>query len=1432
MSNERNNYPTPPTVTITSVNTNNISHPIPVNGSYDNTTGSADVSRIILSGHLVGTYTYQIYDYHSELNDQGDPFEIFQGEALSHLNPASGEHEVIVNTTVPCNADLDGSMDITIILTSLDPPITQIEDLIDIPNPTILGVSLAVDPQAATELTSLLATAFDTGTSAEALAIRSIGQGGVTGGFVPGTKGLRDRVWSNIREFSQGFRDRTEASYEASEATLNSIENILPLIQDSQTIVTDWLNTGNINDIATAQAAVATAATAATLIVENAAAAAAAAAAAGGDQRWQTRARAAKMVNGANRLLSDINNVVELLGSERIIIEVADAQTPTQQGGSETQYPTEYPTQHDGGFRDERAAGTAPSETYTDKADEVSPEEEEANIRNLRPQMILNRNNLIPTLTIEELEERVTSLAETLTDIFYGRIVDRFGLVSLWAAEDQLAYRAEIDRRQGLSDADAEEEEKERDKEVDETQYPTQQGGGSEVTGVPTISFAGPIEIDGTAQTDNVQINVELNNAHHWHYSIDNGPEVMVKAYDESGQLCSGQEDDSLLSPDFTIFRDEQTTCSADDFELSPAAAAALEGVGMFPEAWAPLPADSYIPPTDLQDPFHDFGLGTDWDGTPHVPWPWRVNDDFTQWEERRSPIPDDWDPNDPTIRWTSQGWTRTHFEPGGGGQVQFEGEPDEWFQDPDGFLPGNRPEGWRYPEMWDPELQADLEGNREIHDPHRFGHPDMPPDGWPAPREPQEEARFAPGTRTRAMIESMLPPWCRNAVPVLPYVDLNDLNITRPSSTNRAPSLQQKRDNLHLQGTVPATQRWWGLRASKDAIERGGTSVCSEPAPCDSPFRSVKLTVAVPGDHTATVIAVDTNHQPLNRATQSFNLPVDEAPETIVQEDDKTELKTGDKGSQKLRDLLETLGEESTKISDSNNSTKIKDFQRAVQKELQNIEKILQDGVKEGLWTFEAQKYIMSQIRYIVAKSAEILTAGSVPSIYKYQQQLQRLLVNLIDNLGTGLKIESTEDGYECLPGQIRNAATGECQCPAGEELIDGSCVPKCPPGQIRNAATGECQDPPIDTTVDTTIDTTVDTTVVDYTPAQAFIPETPGVSYEALDFERYTSIPTVGLSIAKGGKTTYCTTSPTTGRVKKGKVENETYISRGTTDGTCTTTVNGVVEIAKGITCSTGSNVTTCGGSVIIKGGNSTVTTYGGCVVGNRIIGGHTTVVGGTVGTYLGKTKITNGTVKTCVGGAVTGSEYTPESGASSGIIKIPDEDPIEQEVAEESEYIRDDIIRIPDEDPIEQKVAGIPEKKPRLIPFPIFGCTDPKAKNFNPWATIDDGSCEYDSDDFFLETEDFFGFTPIWTITAEYIPGPEDDPICILPPETEDTVNITFLAGDPPTEDIFYPTETPEEEPIYYPTIPVYPLAQKITLPEEIDCDKECDTDKLSY
>ena len=30
------------------------------------------------------------------------------------------------------------------------------------------------------------------------------------------------------------------------------------------------------------------------------------------------------------------------------------------------------------------------------------------------------------------------------------------------------------------------------------------------------------------------------------------------------------------------------------------------------------------------------------------------------------------------------------------------------------------------------------------------------------------------------------------------------------------------------------------------------------------------------------------------------------------------------------------------------------------------------------------------------------------------------------------------------------------------------------------------------------------------------------------------------------------------------------------------------------------------------------------------------------------------------------------------------------------------------------------------------PILGCTDPDANNYNPNATVDDGSCDFSSDD----------------------------------------------------------------------------------------------------
>ena len=40
----------------------------------------------------------------------------------------------------------------------------------------------------------------------------------------------------------------------------------------------------------------------------------------------------------------------------------------------------------------------------------------------------------------------------------------------------------------------------------------------------------------------------------------------------------------------------------------------------------------------------------------------------------------------------------------------------------------------------------------------------------------------------------------------------------------------------------------------------------------------------------------------------------------------------------------------------------------------------------------------------------------------------------------------------------------------------------------------------------------------------------------------------------------------------------------------------------------------------------------------------------------------------------------------------------------------------------------------------PTDIYGCTDPNALNYNPNATIDDGSCIYDTSGFFTFPANF--------------------------------------------------------------------------------------------
>jgi len=63
------------------------------------------------------------------------------------------------------------------------------------------------------------------------------------------------------------------------------------------------------------------------------------------------------------------------------------------------------------------------------------------------------------------------------------------------------------------------------------------------------------------------------------------------------------------------------------------------------------------------------------------------------------------------------------------------------------------------------------------------------------------------------------------------------------------------------------------------------------------------------------------------------------------------------------------------------------------------------------------------------------------------------------------------------------------------------------------------------------------------------------------------------------------------------------------------------------------------------------------------------------------------------------------------------------------------------------------GMPEERIAEIagsePPPIPGCIDPEAKNFNPKATVDDGSCEYDRDGDDEDDTSVGGSKPIVTL-----------------------------------------------------------------------------------
>ena len=1357
-----NTVATPSTVQITSVVTEDINYPISVNGSYQAEPaprGSADISRVIISGHLVGTYTYELYDVYGVKNNFDDPIEIEQGGSLvtgvatSDLNLTTGQHEVVINRTVVCNALADGSMHISLTLVSLD-PFNEITYTVTITNPippadpadadfdedgyaTSVGSDAAVSSERADKLISEIL-----GTSKSEIVESTVdgngNQGGVSSAAASTTDGYDQDGYADSVGSGNGAEGRDTSLDPIYSSAATPVSNI-----DLDAMRLNWIQNRDA-EISTLilvelQSRINSLKAVLQGIIDGT-----------GDTGDPTGVLVVWLPQDIDVYEAEIlrrqsrGQLTDLLG---VAVSVAgsskeDANRAVGQGGVT------------GGF----VPGT---QGLADRVNSPRhPGEFSTGIGSFTQRVnALNSAAIAAKTAVDDTFTKIQSTQSAIAD-WLDTGVNSEGSIRLLSAAAAAATDAAtktqvsaglgaittgnrrwyITSRTGTASEAASSTLQiiNQIHELFHTLFPTL------IQETPSINIES-VTFEPTT-SKNVTVTIDnFKNAHHWHLKIDQDPEIMVRAYDNSGQLCKfigprGWKEDAL----HIVGSNPATTATVQQINSTIIEALPPDG-NMLPlmditgtSKGAPnWPNTGYRKAINLISPIH-FITCKHWAGM-------SKNGTIVQFV--------DYDGNTVTRTIVDQIGISYHDTTVGILNAPVENVAIYPLPDTSPEAGGISVPGW--PDTTAINLDGAIvvaisqyrEALLRIAQIAYNKNPVSPSNPFPAVRNQNLEATdwFRPNKISAKMkyyardynpivvpeaLPNLIPTgswgWGNNGNdqvmgkgssggPLLIYAG-NETPILIETHTTHPPegpyygnSKMQVRiqDAMNDLSTRNAATSYTLLKANVTDIRPSATLdalhyVASEPTSCDSSSRTVKLTVMGGGLHTATAIAVDVNHGHLKASNKyTFSIPVDQAPGAVqlALEKERRDAAVAN-ATQKLVKAIES----------------------------RDIDQLYVAIIMSGHFGRRSPPVVIPERAVAQTLMTELQKEA--------EEEVER--VRLAGDAVTALQVAMDAEDIENLRSAIQQAVLYHIDTTAAEALL----LDLQAAADRRAAATVNI----------------IDDVSSLFTETGTYV-DTGGVCGVCV-----ATGPTTGLSIATGGTTTYCSTD-SNGSVSRGTVVGQTYTSVGTAGGTCATTVDGVIQISKGMTCSTGSIVTTTNGSVIVRDNSSKVTTFGGTQTGNKIVGGTTVVNGGTVGTYLGQTEIKGGTVTTLVKRppdiddwtrlevvtgskvteSVTGSKVTESVTGSkvTGSTDCPlpkiwvDGECVCPPGMQEDQY---GYCYEVDDGPCDEgwvpnsmgecvRLSTIYKTWPvtELIP----GCTDPAATNYDDTAEIDDGSCYYDDD-----------------------------------------------------------------------------------------------------